>query len=247
MIVEFIGYCIITLITAIKKIVCCRGREINIKNTINQAAIIGYDSLPIALTICVVAGAVLSLQVAERFILSGADAYVGGLVSIAITREMAPIFASLAIGARAGTAITAEIGNMSVTEQIDALKTLKIDPIDYLLIPRLLAGFIVVPLVTILAELIGIVGGMFVANATVKLHPYLYLRSVWLYTDTYDIFVSLLKAAVFGVLVTLICTCHGLRTTGGAREIGISTTRAAIWSAVAVLLFDLLLSWIFFA
>lgn len=243
MIVEFIGFCIINLFKAIKIII---NRDISFKNTIYQAATIGYDSLPIALTICLVAGAVLSLQVAERFILSGADAYVGGLVAIAITREMAPIFASLAIGARAGTAITAEIGNMSVTEQIDALKALRIDPVEYLLVPRLLAGIVVVPLVTILAELIGIVGGMFIANSTVNLHPYLYLKSVWLYTDTYDIMISLVKAAVFGLLVTLICTCHGLRTTGGAREIGISTTRSAIWSAVAILLFDLMLSWVFF-
>jgi phospholipid/cholesterol/gamma-HCH transport system permease protein len=244
MIIEFIGFCVINLFKAIKKIF---NRETSLKNTLIQAAIIGYDSLPISLTICLMAGAVLSLQVAERFILSGADSYVGGLVSLAITREMAPIFASLAIGARAGTAITAEIGNMSVTEQIDALKALRVDPIEYILVPRLLAGVIVVPLVTILAELIGIVGGMFVANASVKLHPYLYLKSVWLYTATYDIMISLVKAAVFGLLVSLICTCHGLRTTGGAREIGIATTRAAIWTAVAILLFDLLLSWIFFA
>ncbi|OGI00199.1 MAG: hypothetical protein A2Y25_05380 [Candidatus Melainabacteria bacterium GWF2_37_15] len=244
MIIEFIGFCVINLFKALKKTF---NGEISFKNTISQAAIIGYDSLPIALTICVVAGAVLALQVAERFIISGANAYVGGLVSIAITREMAPIFASLAIGARAGTAITAEIGNMSVTEQIDALKALRIDPVEYLLVPRLIAGIIVVPLVTILAELIGVIGGMFVANATVKLHPYLYLKSVWLYTDTYDIMISLVKAAVFGLLVALICTCHGLRTSGGAKEIGLATTRAAIWTAVAILLFDLLLSWIFFA
>jgi len=244
MIVEFIGYCVINLFKAVKKTI--KG-EINIKNTINQAALIGYDSLPIALTICVVAGAVLSMQAAESFVLSGADSYVGGLVSIAITREMAPIFASLAVGARAGTAITAEISNMSITEQLDALKVLKIDPIEYLLVPRLLAGVVVVPLITILAELIGIVGGMFVANATVKLHPYLYIKSVWLHTDPYDIQVSLIKAAVFGALMALICTCHGLKTTGGAKEIGVATTRAAIWTAVAILLFDLLLSWIFFA
>lgn len=244
MIIEFIGYCVINLFTAIKKTI--RG-EISLKNTINQAAIIGYDSLPISLTISLVAGSVLALQVAERFIISGADDYVGGLVAIAITREMAPIFASLAIGARAGTAMTAEIGNMSVTEQIDALKTLRVDPLEYLLVPRLIAGIIVVPLVTILAELIGIIGGMVVANATVGLNPHLYLKSVWLYTDTYDITISIVKAAVFGLLIALICTCHGLRTTGGAREIGVSTTRAAIWTAVAILLFDLLLSWVFFA
>ncbi|HSA06934.1 MAG TPA: ABC transporter permease [Candidatus Gastranaerophilales bacterium] len=244
MIIEFIGFCIIKLFEAVKKII--KG-EINFKNTLIQAAVIGYDSLSISLIICLVAGAVLSMQVAERFILSGADAYVGGLVSIAIIREIAPVFASLAIGARAGTAITAEIGNMGVTEQLDALKTLKVDPVEYLLIPRLIAGVIVVPLVTILAELIGIIGGMFVADATVKLHPSLFINSVWLYTDTDDIRASLIKAAVFGVLVTLICTCHGLRTTGGAKEIGIATTNAAIWTAVTILLFDLLLSWIFFA
>jgi phospholipid/cholesterol/gamma-HCH transport system permease protein len=244
MIIEFIGYCLITLYAAVKKIF--KG-ELSWKNILIQSAKVGYDSLPISLTISLIAGAVLAMQVAERFIISGADAYVGGLVSIAITREMAPIFASLAIGARAGTAMTAEIGNMAVTEQIDALRMLKIDPIEYLLIPRLIAGFIVVPLTTVLAELIGIIGGMFVANSTVQLHPYLYLRSVWLYTDTYDIRVSLIKAAVFGVLISLICTCHGLRTTGGAKEVGMATTRAAIWTAVAILLFDLLLSWIFFA
>lgn len=244
MIIDFIGFCIINLYKAVKKIF--KG-EVNLKNTIQQAAIIGYDSLPISMTICLVAGAVLAMQVAESFILSGADAYVGGLVSVALTREMAPIFASLAIGARAGTAITAEISNMSITEQIDALKALKIDPIEYLLIPRILAAIFVVPLVTIIAELIGIIGGMFVANATVNLHPYMYIKSVWLYTDTYDIQISLIKAAVFGLLTALICTCHGLRTTGGAKEIGVSTTRAAIWTAVCILLADLLLSWIFFA
>lgn len=244
MIIDFIGYCVINFGKAVKKTV---AGNINFKNTLQQAAIIGYDSLPIALTICLVAGAVLSMQAAEGFMLSGADSYVGGLVSVALIREMAPIFASLAIGARAGTAITAEIGNMSVTEQIDALKTLKVDPIEYLLVPRLIAAAVMVPFVTILAELTGIVGGMWVASATVQLHPQLFIKSVWLYTDTYDIRVSLLKAVVFGILVSLICTCHGLRTAGGAKEIGVSTTRAAIWTAVAILLFDLLLSWIFFA
>jgi phospholipid/cholesterol/gamma-HCH transport system permease protein len=243
MIIEFIGYCVINLFKAVKKIFT---RDINFNHTVNQAAIIGYDSLSVSIIISLVAGIVIALQVAQRFIISGADAYVGGLVAIAITREMAPIFASLAIGARAGTAITAEIGNMSVTEQIDALRSMKIDPIEYILVPRLLAGLFVVPLVTIIAELIGILGGMWIANVTVNLHPFLYLKSVWLYTSTKDIKISLVKAAVFGVLISLICTCHGLKAKGGAREVGMATTRAAIWTTVAILLFDLLLSWIFF-
>jgi len=244
MIIDFIGNCVINLFKVVK---CIFQGKISMKNTVYQASVIGYDSLPIALTISMVAGAVLSLQVSKQFVLSGADSYIGGLVALAVTREMAPIFASLAIGARAGTAMTAEIGNMCVTEQIDALKTLKVDPIAYLLAPRLLAGLIMVPLVTIVAEFIGILGGMFVAHSTVALHPYRYIKSVWLYSNTYDIKASLVKSAVFGVLITLICVTHGLQTRGGAREVGISTTKAAIWTAVAIPVFDLLLSWMFFA
>ncbi len=112
------------------------------------------------------AGAVLALQLSKQFVLSGAESYIGGLISVAIIREMAPVFAALSIGARAGTAIAAEIGNMQVTEQIDAIKTLKIDPIQYIFVPRIIAGIIMVPLVTILAEFIGIIGGMWVADIT---------------------------------------------------------------------------------
>lgn len=244
MIIDFIGRCVINLFESLKYII--QGK-INLKNTVYQAAVIGYDSLPIALMISLVSGAVLSLQVSRQFILTGADAYIGGLVSLTITREMGPIFAALAIGARAGTAMAAEIGNMSVTEQVDALKTLKVEPVAYLLVPRLLAGLVVVPMVTILAESVGILGGMFVAKSTVALHPLLYIKSVWLYSTTYDLKASLVKSAVFGVLITLICTTHGLMTKGGAREVGISTTKAAIATAVAIPLFDLLLSWMFFA
>jgi phospholipid/cholesterol/gamma-HCH transport system permease protein len=243
MIINFIGLCTINLYKAAR---CIFKGQLNFKKTVYQASVIGYDSLPIALTISMVAGAVLSLQVSQQFMLTGADSYIGGLVSLAITREMAPIFASLAIAARAGTAMTAEIGNMSVTEQIDALNVLRVDPVGYLLVPRLLAGLVVVPLVTIIAEFIGILGGMFVAQSTVSLHPLMYIKSVWLYSNTYDIKTSLVKAAVFGVLITLICVTHGLQTRGGAREVGISTTKAAVWAAVAIPLFDLILSWMFF-
>jgi len=243
MIINFIGNCVINLWKVVK---CIFQRKISLKNTVYQASVIGYDSLPIALTISMVAGAVLSLQVSKQFVQSGADSYIGGLVALAVTREMAPIFASLAIGARAGTAMTAEIGNMCVTEQIDALKVLKVDPIAYLLAPRLLAGLVMVPLVTVVAEFMGILGGMFVAQSTVALHPYRYIKSVWLYSNTYDIKASLVKSAVFGVLITLICVTHGLQTRGGAKEVGLSTTKAAIWTAVAIPVFDLLLSWMFF-
>lgn len=243
MIIDFIGECVINLFKAFKYVITGRA---SLKNILAQSASIGYDSIGIALIITLVSGAILSLLVAEQFIQSGADSYIGGLVSLAIVREMAPVFASLAIGARAGTAIAAEIGNMQVTEQIDAIKTLKVDPVAYLVTPRLIAGIFMVPLVTILSEFIGVTGGMFVAENSVALHPNRYITSVWLYLNPHDIYVSIIKAAVFGLLITLICSTHGLLTKGGAKEVGIATTRAAIWTALAILIFDYLLTWIFY-
>ena len=243
MIIDFIGQCSLNFIKAAGYIF---SGKVNLKNTLAQAAVIGYDSTPIALIIAVVSGSVFALQVSKQFVLSGADAYIGGMISVAIIREMAPVFAALAIGARAGTAIAAEIANMQVTEQVDALKTLKIDPINYLLVPRLIAGTIMVPIVTILAELIGILGGAVVAEVTVGLHPNRYITSVWLYTNIHDINVSLVKAAVFGLLITLICATHGLLTKGGAKEVGMATTKAAIWSALAILFSDYFLTWAFY-
>jgi phospholipid/cholesterol/gamma-HCH transport system permease protein len=221
--------------------------QISLKNTFTQAAIIGFDSAPIAIIISLVSGAVLALQISKQFILNGADAYIGGLVAATIIREMAPLFASLAIGARAGTAIAAEIANMKVTEQIDALRLLRVDPIYYLVLPRVIAGAIMVPLVTIIAEFIGVLGGMIVARITVNLHFNRYLESVWQYTEIYDIQASLVKAMVFGVLITLICSTIGLLTHGGAKEVGRATTRAAIWTASAIIIADYILTWIFYS
>lgn len=244
MIISFIGECVINLFAAINHLFSGR---VNMRNVMFQASQIGFDSAPIALVISTVSGAVFALQVASQFVQSGANAYIGGLVSVAIVREMAPVFASLAIGARAGTAIAAEIGNMKVTEQIDAMKTLKVDPIEYLLLPRLIAGVTMVPLIVILSILLGILGGMLVAHQTVGLHPNLYLSSVWNYLKPHDIEVSIVKGAVFGLLTTLICSTHGLKTNGGAKEVGQATTKAAVYTAVTILLFDYLLTWIYYS
>jgi phospholipid/cholesterol/gamma-HCH transport system permease protein len=242
--ISFIGCCIINLFKCVKGVIT---GQMPLKNLIEQSATIGYDSIPIALVITFISGAVLALEVAHYFIMSGAEAYVGGLVAVAIVREMAPVFASLAIGARAGTAIAAEIGNMKVTEQIDAMKTLKVDPVCYLIAPRVLAGGLMVPLITVFAIIVGILGGMFISYILIDLHFYRYMNSVWLYLKIFDLKVALIKAGVFGTLVTLICSTNGYLTEGGAKEVGISTTKAAIYSTFAVLVFDYLLTWIFYS
>lgn len=211
-----------------------------------QAASISYDSLVISLVITFVSAAVIAIQVSKQFLMSGAEAYVGGSIAIVMIREIAPGFVALAIGARAGTAISAEIANMQVTSQVDAIKTLKVDPVGYYFAPRILAAAITVPMVVIIAELVGICGGMLVANFTIGLHPARYINSVWLWLSARDIYISLLKGVVFGILIALVCATQGYETRGGAKDVGISTTRAAVLSTVYMLAADFLINLIFY-
>ena len=135
---------------------------------------------------------------------------------------------------------------MQVTSQVDAIKTLKVDPIGYYFTPRILAGIITVPMVVIITEVIGILGGMLVSAATIGLHPNRYVNSVWLWLNTRDIYISLFKASVFGGLVALVCATQGYTTKGGAKDVGISTTQAAIKSTIYMLIADFLINLIFY-
>ena len=238
---EFLGLCVQNLIASIKYIFRVRPSAV-----LAQAAAISYDSLPISLIIAFIAAAVITIQVSKQFLMSGAEAYIGGTIAIVMIREIAPGFAALAIGARAGTAISAEISNMQVTSQVDALKTLKVDPIGYYFTPRILAAAITVPMVVLLAEFVGIIGGMFVAEATINLHPARYMNSAWLWMSTKDIYISLLKGAIFGGLMALVCATRGYQTKGGAKEVGISTTQAAILSTIYMLIADFLINLLFY-
>jgi len=193
-----------------------------------------------------IASLVITIQVAHSFAMSGADTYIGGSIAIVMIREIAPGFVALAIGARSGTAISAEIANMQVTSQVDALKTLKVDPVGYYFTPRLLAGFFTVPMVVLLAEFVGILGGMFVSQATIDLHPARYVHSVWAWLSLRDVYISLFKAMIFGALVPLVCATQGYTTTGGAKQVGLSTTRASILSTIYMLVADFLINLVFY-
>lgn len=215
-------------------------------SVIAQAAQISYDSLIISLVIVFVSAAVIAIQVSKQFLMTGAEAYVGGSIAIVMIREIAPGFVALAIGARAGTAISAEIANMKVTSQVDAIKTLKVDPVGYYFSPRIIAAAITVPMVVLIAELVGIMGGLIVSHYTIGLHPARYINSVWLWLSTRDIYISLLKAFVFGILISLVCATQGYETTGGAKDVGISTTKAAVLSTVYMLTADFIINIIFY-
>lgn len=241
--IDFFGLCILNLVKCLKYLF---QRQVRLSSVISQAATISYDSLTISLTIVFITAAVITIQVAKSFLMTGAETYIGGTVAIVMIREIAPGFVALAIGARAGTAISAEIANMQVTSQVDAIKTLKVDPVGYYFTPRVLASAITVPMVVLLAEVIGVVGGMVVSHATIDLHPARYMNSVWLWLSTRDIYISLFKASVFGGLIALVCATQGYETKGGAKEVGTSTTQAAILSTVYMLVADFLINLVFY-
>ena len=240
--IKFIGQCVLNLIKSVKYML--EGR-VRLSAVISNAASIGYDSIPIALVIVFIASVVISLQISKQFLLSGGESYVGGFMAVALIRELAPGFAALAISARAGTAVSAEIANMKVTSQVDAIKTLKVDPVGYYFAPRIIAA-LTVPAIVILAEFLGIMGGMVVSYFTIGLHPARYINSVWLWIYTKDLYVSILKGFIFGILITTVCATQGYSTEGGAKNVGISTTEAAIKATVILLTADLLIALLFY-
>ncbi|DAA90339.1 TPA: hypothetical protein CPT79_04785 [Candidatus Gastranaerophilales bacterium HUM_6] len=241
--IKFLGLCVQNLIECFKYIF---GGNVRFKTVLTQAASISYDSLPISLVIAFISAAVIAIQVSKEFLLTGAEAYIGGTIAVVMIREIAPGFVALAIGARAGTAISAEIANMQVTSQVDAIKTLKINPVGYYFTPRIVAAAITVPMVVLIAEFVGILGGMFVSLETINLNPARYMASAWAWMATKDIYISLLKACIFGALIALVCATKGYQTKGGAKEVGTSTTQAAILSTIYMLVADFLINLLFY-
>ena len=241
--IEFFGKCSQNLF---KSIIYVLKGNTKFSAVLSQAAAISYDSLIISLVIVFVSAAVIAIQVSKQFLMTGAEAYVGGSIAIVMIREIAPGFVALAIGARAGTAISAEIANMKVTSQVDAIKTLKVDPVGYYFSPRILAAAITVPMVVLIAEVVGILGGLFISYLTIGLHPARYINSVWLWLSTRDIYISLFKAFIFGSLIALVCATQGYETKGGAKDVGVSTTKAAVLSTVYMLIADFIINIIFY-
>lgn len=241
--ISFLGKTVQNFIQTMKYIITGRMR---FEHVISQAVEISYDSLPIALIISIIAAAVITIQVSKQFLMSGADSYIGGTLTVVIIREIAPAFVALSIGARAGTAISAEIANMQVTEQVDAIKTLKVDPVGYYFAPRIVAAGFTVPMVTLIAELAGILGGMVVAYLTIGLHPNRYITSCWLWLNTRDFYISIFKAFCFGIIIANVCATQGYETKGGAKDVGVSTTQAAIKSTIYLLIADFIINFLFY-
>ncbi len=207
-----------------------------------QMDFIGVRSSFIVIVTGVFSGMVLSLQTVHSLRQFGAESMVGGVVAISLTREISPVFAALMVTARAGSSMAAELGNMRVTEQIDALVTMAVSPIQYLLSPRLVAGFLMVPLLCVLYTCVGMLGAWVVAVRWLGIDPGAFLANVDKYLELNDLAMGIYKAAAFGFVLSSLSCHQGFFVRGGAQGVGRATTRAVVQSAVAILIFNYIIT-----
>lgn len=207
-------------------------------NATLHARDLGVDSLPIAVFIALFTGIVLALLASYSFTGAVPLYFVGTLVEKTITMELAPVLTGLALAGRVGANIAAELGTMRVTEQVDALETLAYDPIAYLVVPRVLAGTIMFPIVVGVAMIAGVAAGWLAALFLLDLPTQEFLRGARLFFTGFDVRYGLVKSASFGACVTWIGCWHGLQTQGGAQGVGRAATKAVVYSAIAILILD---------
>lgn len=203
---------------------------------------IGLQSLFIVGLTGTFSGMVTALQMTYALRQFNAEGRVGGIVAVALAREVAPVFTAIMVTARAGSAMAAELGNMRVTEQIDAIATMGVSPVQYLLSPRLLASVIMVPLLCILYTSVGMLGAYLVAVMWLGGDPGVFMQSVRDTAVPKDISMALEKAVIFGVIVSAISCRHGFFAKGGARGVGVATTRAVVESCVTILIANYILT-----
>ena len=208
---------------------------------------IGFFSLPVVALTAVFTGMVLALQSSTGLSRFSADSAIASLVVLSVTRELGPVLAALMVAGRVGAAMAAEIGTMRVTDQIDALTTLSTNPMKFLVAPRLLAGVVALPFLVVVADILGVLGGTIIATVKLGFGVTTYLHNTIAFVQTGDVVSGLVKAAMFGFLITLLGCYHGYRSRGGAQGVGAATTAAVVSASVLILAFDYVLTEVFFA
>lgn len=214
--------------------------------TLKQMEFVGVQSVFVVILTGGFTGAVLALQSYHAFRLFTAETLVGVAVALSMTRELGPVLTSLMVAARAGSAMAAEIGTMRITEQIDALATMAVSPVNYLVTPRLVAGIVMVPLLTVVGDVVGIIGGYVVAVGLLDIPSGIYLARMWEAVYLEDLTDGLIKSVVFGLLIALIGCYKGFYTTGGAEGVGRATTEAVVWASISILVSDYFLTALLF-
>jgi phospholipid/cholesterol/gamma-HCH transport system permease protein len=211
-----------------------------------QMEFIGVRSLLVVLITGTFTGMVLALQSSYGFNKFGAEGLVGVIVTLSMTRELGPVLTSLMVTGRAGSAMAAEIGTMRVTEQIDALTVMALNPIKYLVAPRVVASFLMLPILTIISDFTGVVGGYIVGVKMLGINEGAFMNRIDKTVDLGDIYNGLVKAAVFGLILSVISCYKGYNTRGGAEGVGRATTEAVVLSSVTILISDYVLTSLMF-
>ena len=214
---------------------------------LRQMIEIGYYSLPVVGLTAIFTGMVLALQSYTGFARFSAESAIPNVVVVSITRELGPVLAGLMVAGRIAAAMAAEIGTMRVTEQIDALDTLATNPFKYLIAPRLIAGVATLPLLVLCADSIGVFGGYVVSIFKLGFNPANYIKNTVDFVETMDVVSGLVKAGVFGFLITLMGCYHGFNSKGGAQGVGQATTNAVVSASILIFCFNYFITEMFFA
>ncbi len=239
---ESAGECVALLAGSVRYIAT---RRVVWRDAVHQMSSIGVDSLVLVMITVAFSGAVLALYSSLLLVKWGISSYLGGGLVLSVVREIGPVLTAVVVAARSGSAIAAEIGTMKVTEQVDALRSLAISPVEYLVAPRVLASLVVFPMLTVFADFTGSAGGYVVAVAQ-GVPAGTFVDSTERLVEAYDITMGLVKAMVFGLVVSLVCCQQGLRTRGGATGVGRSTTNAVVVSIVLIYILNYFLAYLMF-
>ena len=218
----------------------------DIPEWLRQMVRVGVNSIPLVFLTTLFTGMVLALQTYNGFARFNAQSLVGAVVALSLMRELAPVLSALMVTGRVGSAMAAEIGSMRVTEQIDALEALATEPVHYLVVPRVIAATVMMPLLVVLGDVVGMYGGYFVAVQLLGSNPVTYYESTFQYVDMNDLTSGLVKAAVFGLVFSVIACMKGYYTEGGAEGVGRSTTQAVVAGSLSILLVDFFLTRLLF-
>ncbi len=214
---------------------------------LRQMVEIGYYSLPVVGLTTLFSGMVLALQSYSGFARFSAEGAVATVVVLSITRELGPVLAGLMVAGRIGAAMAAEIGTMRVTEQIDALSTLSTNPHKFLVAPRLIAGLTMLPLLVIVGDIIGVFGGYIISVYKLGFNPGIYIKNTWQFLEFLDVFSGVVKAAVFGFIISLLGCYNGYHSRGGAQGVGAATTNAVVSASILILVSNYIITELFFA
>ena len=219
-----------------------RLKDADWHEVVRQMGLLGADSLPIVLMTILCTGMVFSVQTAKEFVRLGASSTVGGIVAIAMARELVPVLVGVVVAGRIGAAIAAELGTMKVTEQIDALRVMAANPVSFLVVPRFIAMVLMMPLLVVFANLIGNIGGWVVAHYYAGIGTFTYTNSIKMLAEFYDVFGGMLKSAVFGGIIAIIGCYKGLNAPNGAEGVGLATTASVVLSIILIFIFNYFLS-----